>query len=107
MHPEIDAADANHERHQDRPEQNIDFNAGIFGIKREQGAQRQKDDGRHHRMPTGKPAQRRFGGMRHHIRPGAGNEVLEQGVHQEFSIVQFSHKINNRGLIFIREINGC
>jgi hypothetical protein len=33
--------------------------------------------------------------------------VLEQGVYLEFSIAQFFHKTNNRGLIFIREINGC
>jgi hypothetical protein len=38
------------------------------------------------------------------VGPRAGNEVLEQGGHQEFSIAQFFHKINNRSVIFIREI---
>ena len=32
--------------------------------------------------------------------------VLKQGVYQKFSIAQFSNKTNNRGLIFVREING-
>jgi hypothetical protein len=41
------------------------------------------------------------------VGPRAGNEVLEQGVHQEFSTVQFLHKINNRSLTYIREINDC